>query len=123
MAAMPISPAWDPSLRIWRLTVGETFDLGEIAQVVQQTDWRGAKAILWDLRTLTKGPGSPAEIHQAVELTERTSDAWRGARLAVLVARDVDFGIARMFGTFADQFDLEFHVFRDEPEALEWLQA
>ena len=122
-SGMPISTEWDPRERVWTLATRETFDLSDILALVQKTDWKGGTRFLWDLRALTKGPGAMDEIQQAVELTAQNSDTWRGARLAVLVARDVDYGIARMFGALASRLELEYEVFRDQDAALDWLRS
>jgi hypothetical protein len=120
---MPILPELDAEGRIWTLTTGPSFDLTEIAEVTRATDWQGAKRFLWDLRNLDKGPASTQEIQEAAELTEANLDIWRGTRIAVLVNRDLDFGVARMFGAFAERFDLEFGIYRDKDSAIEWLRS
>lgn len=45
-----------------------------------------------------------------------------GRRLALVVERDVDFGLGRMFGSFVDEAGLDVRVFRDAAEAEAWLQ-
>lgn len=44
-----------------------------------------------------------------------------GARRACVVARDVDFGMMRVYGAHAESKDMEFVPFRSLPEACEWL--
>ena len=119
---MPIAAEWDPAGGIWTLTTDETFELAEIGDLVRETDWKGGSLFLWDLRALTKGPDSTAELQQAVDLAQ-TSEVWRESRLAVVVTRDLDYGIARMFGAFANRLDIEYEVFRDERAAREWLAS
>jgi len=118
---MPISLAWNPRAGVWTLTTGEIFDLGEVADLMERTDWKAARRFLWDLRALTKGPDSSVELRDAVGLVEKTRELWAGSRTAIVVARQLDFGIARMFGAFAEQIDVEYQVFRDEQSALAWL--
>ncbi len=120
---MAISLEWDEQARIWTLTTGEAFDLGEIYELVERTDWKGATLFLWDLRGLKRGPDSSSELRQAVDFVDKTRQLWAGSRAAILVRRDLDFGVARMFGAFADQIDVEYQVFRDERSALDWLRS
>ena len=61
------------------------------------------------------------DLRRAVDLVERTRDLWAGARSAILVARQLDFGIARMFGAFAQEVEVEYRVFREWESAIEWL--
>ncbi len=119
---MPIDATWDPEKQIWTLTVGETFDLAEIAELVERTDWHEARRYLWVLDALRRGPDSTGELHDAVALVANTREKWAGSRTAILVARDLDFGIARMFGVFAEQIDVEYRAFRDRQAALKWLE-
>ena len=120
---MPIEREWNPTTRTWVLTTGEVFDLAEIADLVKEVEWNGATRYLWDLRGLQKGPDSSGELRQAVDIVQRTRELWAGSRTAILVTRDLDFGIARMFGAFAESVDVEYRVFRDERTAFEWLES
>jgi hypothetical protein len=120
---MAISIDWDPQSRIWTLTTGKTFDLDQISDLVEKTDWKTSKSYVWDFRALVKGPDSTDEVRQSVDLVRRTHELWAGSRAAIVVARDVDFGIARMFGAYADEIDVEYRVFREKRSALEWLRS
>ena len=120
---MPIGLEWDEDERIWTLTTGEIFDLAEIAELTKRGDWKGSTRFLWDLRSLTKGPDSTPELRQAVDLVQRTRELWAGSRAAILVTRDLDFGIARMFGAFAEQVGVEYRAFRDRRSAIDWLRS
>jgi hypothetical protein len=120
---MSISLLLDEDKRVWRLSVGESFDLSDVSELSKRTDWHGVKSFLWDLRDLRQGPGSSRELHQAVALTEEELEFWIGSRVAILVARDLDFGIARMFTSLADEINVVYRAFRDEAAALEWLAS
>lgn len=118
---MPVALEYDPKAGLWTLTSGEMFDLAEVADLIEKTDWKAARRFLWDFRGLTKGPDSSVELRDAVDLVNRTRDLWAGSQTAIVVARDLDFGIARMFSAFAEQVDVEYQVFRDEDAARQWL--
>ena len=120
---MPISLAWDAERRLWRLTAADSFTLGEVVEMIEQTDWKGARLYLWDFRTLSRGPASSDELRQAAELVGRRRALWPGSRSAIVVARDVDFGLARMFQVFAEGMGVDYQVFREVETALEWLEA
>ena len=118
---MPIDLGWDGRTGVWTLTTSETFDLSEIAKVLEQKDWNGGRAFLWDLRRLLRGPDTTPELRRSVAMARRDSDPWAGSRVAILVKRELDYGIARMFTAFADQMDVSYQVFRNEAEAHAWL--
>lgn len=44
-------------------------------------------------------------------------------RIALLVERELHYGLGRMATVFAEENELPFGVFRDESEALGWLEA
>ena len=119
---MPISLEWDPARETWTLTSAERFTLAEIGEVIEKTDWNGARRFLWDLRELVEGPDSTSELRNAAAWVKRSQETWGGTRVAILVSRDVDFGIARMYQAFAEQIDVEYQIFRDRDEAQAWLE-
>lgn len=46
------------------------------------------------------------------------------SKLAVLVNRDLEYGMTRMWSVFVeDKWDVEIEVFRTESEAITWLMA
>ena len=47
----------------------------------------------------------------------------KSSRRAVVVSRDLDFGIARMFALLKDGSTGEIAVFRELQEALSWLES
>ena len=73
---------------------------------------------LMDLSGITDLPSS-AEIRSmaAMSLDWRPDPA---ARIAVIAASDVTYGVSMMFGGYAGYRD-QLAVFRDEAEALAWL--
>jgi hypothetical protein len=42
-------------------------------------------------------------------------------RIALLVERDIHYGLGRMASVYAEQHDLPFDVFRHSLDALQWL--
>ena len=77
--------------------------------------------LLVDVRgSSSLGQRSPEAIRGLVEIMTRHGDRF-GWRLAVLVAQDVQFGMARMASAFGDTRALDIHAFRDDGEARAWL--
>jgi hypothetical protein len=118
---VPISVEWNPREELWTLTTGESFTLGEVADVVRETDWGGCKRFLWDLRQLQSGPDSSTDIQHAVDIVKGSEQTWFGSRAAIVVGRELDFGIARMFQIYAEGASIEYRVFRELDSAVSWL--
>ena len=103
---------------------GETDD-PEVATVLDRLaddtavspPWR----LLLDVReSSSMGRRSPDRIRSLVEIMAGRAQDF-GWRFALLVAQDVQFGLARMASAFGDPRALDIHVFRDEDEARAWL--
>ena len=48
---------------------------------------------------------------------------WSGAQVAIVVARDLDYGIGRMFKAYADGAGIDYQLFRELEAAQTWLAA
>jgi hypothetical protein len=68
--------------------------------------------------------GTPATAEHvkgmAHAFQERQTDVGY-AKLAIVVSKEVSFGLGRMFSTLVDELPIETGVFRDIDEAEEWL--
>ncbi len=120
---MPISASWEPEARTWKLTTAESFSSEEIVELMEGTDWQGAQYFLWDLRQLRSGPDAPDELRATTAWLDRSKQIWAGSRAALVVARDLDFGIARMFRALTHDMGVEYQVFRGVQSARDWLRA
>jgi len=61
-------------------------------------------------------------VRTVAKACEILNDAMRGGRMAILVTRDIDYGLARMWKTFADGLlAYDSALFRDYDEAIRWL--
>ncbi len=81
-----------------------------------------AKPCLWDA---TEGNVAAAmtgrEMQTAASRGSALWDRMAGGRTAILVARESDFGMGRMYELMASDMPRELKVFRDRDEALAWL--
>jgi hypothetical protein len=79
--------------------------------------------VVWDFREGTLVALSSKEIESIAELTSALSKNRTVGKTAGIVARDVDFGISRMFQSLVEVkgYRPEVRVFHDEKEALDWI--
>src|SRR5574340_184009 len=80
--------------------------------------------VLWDLRKSNIARFTSEDIRSIQrELRDRAREDHAWGRSALLVARDADFGVAKMLIAYAEfgSYRGEFEVFRDEPAAMAWL--
>lgn len=77
---------------------------------------------LWDARQADLSKLTRAEFRSIARAGRVSELSTRGIRVAVLVTRPVDFGIARMF-ELSEGYDLldALRVFRNQDAAIAWL--
>ena len=96
--------------------------LEEIKECIA-TMWRlhegPAIRILWDLRE-AKFNLSASEVRDSAEFAKEHSP-YGELRMAFVVAKDLEFGLLRMWEAFRDTESAQISVFRDKERALEWL--
>jgi hypothetical protein len=99
-----------------------TGDARDHAVAVWQTPGWSGDAILWDFRDAQFDLSSSDVRDIALFILERQPQK-PPARVAFVTPRDVDFGLARVFGAFREDSRSEFRVFRDYDEALCWTRS
>lgn len=80
--------------------------------------WPGRSAV-WDFRD-ARFDLSTGDIHEIARFILHHQPATPPSRVAFVTARDVDFGMARMFEAFRDDPRTEFRVFRSYEDAVQW---
>lgn len=81
-----------------------------------------AHDILVDLRdNVTFALDGDALADFARDFATAGGEAMRQTRLAVVVASDEQFGVARMYGAYRGQVSDRVQVFRDAADACQWL--
>jgi len=76
--------------------------------------------LLVDARNASPSP-SAAGVHSLAEIHSRLL-GFRARRTALVVGNTEQFGVGRMFQILADLRGAEVAVFKDEGDALEWLE-
>ncbi len=77
---------------------------------------------LWDYRDADLCRLSSAELARVARYAARHEPDPGPSRVAVVVARDVDFGVGRAYQAWADEDPEEHRVFRELGDARRWLE-
>ena len=118
---MPITIRKESSGPMWVMEVGEILTLADIGQAAERAQGDPCRSYLWDLRAMVDGPASFDEFRTAGDVVERTAGSWGGGRLAVVIARKDDEGLADAFGGFARNARLAYFVTYSYDEAVRFL--
>ncbi len=78
---------------------------------------------LVDLREATIVALSTPQLEVLADEGREMATGWGPHRTGVVVARDVDFGVIRVFEILGKRPGLELEVFRDYDECLRWLKG
>jgi hypothetical protein len=94
---------------------------GAFRAALENPAYRRGMTVLWDVREATIAHLSAEDLRTLARFSHELRSVRGGGRAAILVSRDADFGVARMFQLYADVFPWETMVFRDLGETIEWL--
>jgi len=95
-----------------------------LAEIYARPDYRSEAGVLWDVRAADLSQIKGGEVRGIVEYVMTHRGAPPGTRTAILVARDLDFGLARMAEQQLEaKSPSDVTVFRDMDEAMAWLEA
>ena len=94
-----------------------------LAARLQDPDYRPGMRVLWDCRNGNISALSTAEIERLIAFNSQHANARGGGVSAIVVSRDVDYGICRMFLAYADSLPWPSSVFRDFEDAILWLSC
>ncbi len=83
--------------------------------------WTPGTALLLDHSELNSGPLTVDDIHK---IASESVEARLGhVRTAVVVGRNLEFGLTRMWEVFVDgKWDVDVRVFRSRDEGISWLK-
>ena len=95
-----------------------------LGEVYSRPDFLPDADTLCDLREANLGQLSHTVIKSIADYVAKNRGAKSGARTAVVVGRDLGFGLARMYEQMLmASTDLRVRVFRDTDEAMAWLEG
>jgi hypothetical protein len=125
---MPIETELDPNrgIRLHRVTgvlVPEEL-LETLQDLYGRADFNPDMSVLWDIREADVSSFTRDDV---VRLRDLVKDHWGvggSSRAALVVSREIDYGLARMYGLLLDKYtSSDLKVFRDMNEALDWASA
>jgi hypothetical protein len=123
---MPITTHRKPSRDLTAFTCKGDLSFYEI-QAVMERFYKGTiapptKKVLWDMRNASAASLTAEQISHLANFSLENEDVRESGKTAVLVPKDIDFGLARTFQaqTISDQRELM--IFREKDEAMEWLE-
>jgi len=76
-----------------------------------------------DGRGITKLFFTARDQQQFIDLISQQTEKLRGRQVAMVAAKDVVFGMFRMFEMQREDLDYEIRVFKDYDEAVTWLTS
>lgn len=104
-----------------RLTFAEVASAYRV--MIDHPEFRPGMQALWRFEGV-EGPGLSSDELRDVVSIQRETIARRGpARVAVVVERDVDFGIVRVYEVLARSVHIDVRGFRDLGDATRWLDT
>jgi len=84
-------------------------------------NWSG-KPVVWDFRSAILDVQAP-EVREIARFVLDRQPSSPPPKVAFVIARDVDFGLARMFEVFRQHPSTEVRTFRDYDEAVSWART
>ncbi len=84
---------------------------------------RITKNVIWDLTNGSAGQLMPINIEHVAELVLRHAHVRIGGKAAIVAPNDLNYGICRMFNTYAELGNIPFEtrIFRTLSEAGLWM--
>ena len=91
-------------------------------EMFEHDRWQPGMPVLHDHSELNSGPLSVDDIRLIADFCAESREQFGNSRLAVVVFRDVEFGLARMWGAFVDgRWNATAQTFRTPKEGRQWL--
>jgi len=123
-----ISHRIHPTLRIvvsrWTGGASDAELLDQYRTLYEDPDWQPGFAEIADLREADmSGVSSKGLAALAKMVEDYVKEAATEFKTAVIVARDVNYGLARVYESYSAQSPETVRVFRDPAEALSWVDA
>src|SRR5688572_32924018 len=119
-----ITQSFDPgNSRTLFTIVGEADAHEVLTSVLAFLQEAPTQQVLWDIRGGKLTALSTYDLKMIVDRAGPFTDVRAGGQTAIVVTREVDFGLCRMFQAFAEMAEVPFAILvaRDIDEAQRWL--
>jgi len=112
----------DKQLTIHTVTGEPSFEEG-MAAFKQFWEGKPTQNVLWDFRKASLARLSSEETEAMINYIQQHAEKRSGGKTAILVSKDLEYGISRMARTFAElkNIPFEMEIFRSIEEAIQWL--
>ena len=90
-------------------------------QRLEEPNFRPGMKVLWDCRNASISTLSNEKIQRIIEHNAKFQAARGDGMSAIVVSRDLDYGICRVYQPYTDGLPWDTMVFRDLAGALDWL--
>jgi hypothetical protein len=125
---MPITTHTDEPSGTTVITATGDLTFAEVHAALEERyrnpDFRPDQNVLWNLQDAALSAISTDEIQQVAGLVRKHWGIAGKPKAALVVGREVDFGLARMYELqMASESPGEIRVFRDLEEAWSWMTA
>ncbi|MES2309560.1 MAG: hypothetical protein V4507_11960 [Verrucomicrobiota bacterium] len=93
--------------------------------LISHPHWKPGSFILVDHSDLNASTLTSADVKTISRYCADRRLPFGNGKCAIVLARDLEFGLARMWHVFMDEnpWDMNHQLFRSRVEALEWLQS
>ena len=93
-------------------------------RLIESGDFPPGASILWDARGCSLGNLNARTMSKLVDLFRSQSEKRGKGKAAVVVGKELDFGLTRMFEmAYQDKISFQIRIFRSVEEADQWLVA
>ncbi len=113
---------------LFELKLSGDFMLESIEEIldtlISHKEWKPGDSLLVDETEFNAGNMTVEDIYTVTRVFEDRRVALGQAKIAIYVAREVEYGMNRMWGAIAvDRIDTKANVFRSRKEAIAWLST
>jgi hypothetical protein len=92
--------------------------------MLDHAEWQPGTAWIHDHADLDAGMLTVTEVKMIADLCAERSAQMGAGKCAIVVGRDLEFGLSRMWAVFVeDRWDVDARVFRSLDEAIAWLSV
>jgi hypothetical protein len=93
-----------------------------LEDVFNHERWRQGMPYLFDHSNLNSGPLTMNDVRRIADFCLDFKEMFGSSRLALLLRRDLEFGLARVWGALVEgQWDAKVCTFRSRDDAVKWL--